>query len=280
MTDFDTHRIQNLRRKKYYVDPAKFILKHESLVGHAKSKLLYNELAPIYDLAISRDTSREAAFLNDIIKSFKPESKRILDLGCGVGRHAELLNKNYGYSVTGIDISDEVICFARIRAPSSTFLKMDLRDIHFCEKFDVAICMWTTLNYLSDAELCKFFASIQKILTDEGLLVIDVNNYGKPDVEMYSRRTGNSQYQVDVSITKRRFGRINESLYTYNIMDFSETKKFVLLDQELNMIYTVDDILNSAKSFNLISCFGDYDISTKYDEKSSKRIIFVLCKRG
>jgi 2-polyprenyl-3-methyl-5-hydroxy-6-metoxy-1,4-benzoquinol methylase len=69
---------------------------------------------------------------------------RIIDVGCGTGRHAlELTNR--GYSVTGIDFSESQLKRAREKAAQKglkiDFLRHDARDMPFQNEFDAAIMM-------------------------------------------------------------------------------------------------------------------------------------------
>lgn len=69
---------------------------------------------------------------------------RILDVGCGTGRHAIALAKR-GYRVTGIDISAGMLAVARMKTEELgldvEFLRADARDFRFDEPFDVALCL-------------------------------------------------------------------------------------------------------------------------------------------
>ncbi|MEE4214788.1 MAG: class I SAM-dependent methyltransferase [Bacteroidales bacterium] len=69
---------------------------------------------------------------------------RILDVGCGTGRHAIELTKR-GYSVTGIDLSASQLKRAREKAESNglkiDFRELDARNLPFIEEFDVAIML-------------------------------------------------------------------------------------------------------------------------------------------
>ncbi len=71
-------------------------------------------------------------------------SKKILDIGCGTGRHAIELTKR-GYQVTGIDLSEGQLKRAREKAEkegfSIPFLQMDARNLPFKKEFDVAIML-------------------------------------------------------------------------------------------------------------------------------------------
>lgn len=69
---------------------------------------------------------------------------KILDVGCGTGRHAIELAKR-GYSITGIDLSESLLEKAREKAKQCglqvEFLQHDARSLPFENQFDVAIMM-------------------------------------------------------------------------------------------------------------------------------------------
>ncbi len=69
---------------------------------------------------------------------------KILDVGCGTGRHAIELAKR-GYQVTGIDLSESLLKKAREKAAQNklqiTFLQHDARKLPFRNRFDAAIMM-------------------------------------------------------------------------------------------------------------------------------------------
>jgi 2-polyprenyl-3-methyl-5-hydroxy-6-metoxy-1,4-benzoquinol methylase len=66
---------------------------------------------------------------------------RVLDVGCGPGRHAHELARR-GLVVHGIDISQRFIDLATQGAPSgATFERLDARSLPFHDEFDAAICL-------------------------------------------------------------------------------------------------------------------------------------------
>jgi SAM-dependent methyltransferase len=67
--------------------------------------------------------------------------ERVLDVGCGPGRHAHELARR-GIAVHGVDISARFIDLARGHAPSgATFERLDARKLPFDGEFDAAICL-------------------------------------------------------------------------------------------------------------------------------------------
>jgi SAM-dependent methyltransferase len=66
---------------------------------------------------------------------------RILDVGCGPGRHAHALARR-GMLVHGVDISAAFVALARRDAPpGATFERADARTMAFAEPFDVALSL-------------------------------------------------------------------------------------------------------------------------------------------
>ncbi len=66
---------------------------------------------------------------------------RVLDVGCGTGRHARALARR-GIAVHGIDISHRFVDIARRGAPDgATFERLDARAMPFDRDFDAVLCL-------------------------------------------------------------------------------------------------------------------------------------------
>ncbi|MDD5627596.1 MAG: class I SAM-dependent methyltransferase [Elusimicrobia bacterium] len=99
--------------------------------------------APVYDDNIfTKNTAREIPF---IVKELglRP-GRKILDIGCGTGRHSvELATR--GFAVTGLDLSSGMLAQARARAKAAgvqvRWLRRDAARFSFPRRFDAAICL-------------------------------------------------------------------------------------------------------------------------------------------
>lgn len=89
--------------------------------------------------SFTRGTEQEVAFLVEVL-GLEP-GMRVLDVGCGPGRHAHALGRR-GIAVHGIDVSERFVTIARQDAPDGvSFARLDARTLPFVAEFDVAISL-------------------------------------------------------------------------------------------------------------------------------------------
>lgn len=105
--------------------------------------------------------------------------KRIIDLGCGTGRHAMALARR-GYAVHGVERSPEMLTVARQRAAaeaqkSATFSRGDLRTYRAGQQCDAALMMFAVLGYqTSNDDVMAALATARAALRPGGLFMADV----------------------------------------------------------------------------------------------------------
>lgn len=89
--------------------------------------------------SFTKGTEQEVAFLVDVL-GLAP-GMRVLDVGCGPGRHAHALARR-GIEVVGVDISQRFVDLAAAAAPpGATFVRADARALAFDAAFDAAISL-------------------------------------------------------------------------------------------------------------------------------------------
>ena len=120
---------------------------------------LFEDYAETYDKEdFTQGTIQEVDFIESEIKSDK--SKRILDIGCGTGRHAIELAKR-GYWVTGIDLSWSQIKRAKEKAKDEKvkvdFRIADARNLNFSEEFELVIMICEGAFSLMETDEMNFF---------------------------------------------------------------------------------------------------------------------------
>ena len=91
--------------------------------------------------SFTKGTDQEVSFLVDVLEL--RAGQRVLDVGCGPGRHALALAAQ-GIEVVGIDISQRFVDIATERTPEGAramFLRADARDLRYDREFDAAISL-------------------------------------------------------------------------------------------------------------------------------------------
>lgn len=108
---------------------------------------------------------------------------RVLDIGCGTGRHACRLAQR-GYDVTGIDRSPFMLARARAAAAmldakhkTPRFIEADARGFELGERFAAVLMMFTVLGYQhEDVAVLEALTAVRRHLEDNGLFIFDVWN--------------------------------------------------------------------------------------------------------
>lgn len=119
----------------------------------------------------------EAEFIDQAL-ALEPGS-RVLDLGCGFGRHAVALAR-LGHRVTGVDLSARLLehadALARELALDVTWVRRDMRELDGLGPFDACVCLYTVLGYFNDAGNARVLSGVRDVLAPGGRLVLDLSN--------------------------------------------------------------------------------------------------------
>ena len=144
-------------------------------------KEFFEEMGIEYeDYCFTQNTENEVQWM---IKEYltNPEMK-ILDVGCGTGRHAiNLATKGYK-NITAIDLSPGMIKAAKETAKGKNvqvdFRLCDARELPFENEFDAAMCLCEGAFGLleNDTENYKVLKAIHKSLKKHGVFILTTLN--------------------------------------------------------------------------------------------------------
>lgn len=103
----------------------------------------------------------------------------ILDLACGTGTFSVALARR-GYRIIGVDRSDEMLAVADEKARQAGvqvfFTCQDVREFEVAEQADAAVCLFDSLNYLTDeGGLEKALAQIAAALVPGAPFLFDLH---------------------------------------------------------------------------------------------------------
>ena len=133
----------------------------------------YSRSAAIYDLIYEfKDFPQTTARLRELMLEHSPDTKTILDVGCGTGRHLELLGPTF--TRVGIDLSEEMLAIARERCPDVEFYEGDMATTALHRRFDVVSCLFSAVAYVRTVErLGAAVARMAEHLEPGGLLLLE-----------------------------------------------------------------------------------------------------------
>lgn len=131
-----------------------------------------------FDSISKEDTAKETEFLTKAL-GLQPGDK-VLDLACGVGRHAlELARRGFKH-VSGLDFTQaylkEAILQARDGNLKVDFVQGDMKDLPFAdESFDAVYNFFTSFGYFEDErDNERVVREVSRVLKPDGRFLLDV----------------------------------------------------------------------------------------------------------
>lgn len=183
---------------------------------------------------------RTAAEVDEIERLVGSVSGRVLDVGCGFGRHSIELASRHA-DVTGIDPSAAMIAAARTQAADTKqlvdFICIAAEDFREVARYDVALCLFTTLGQLGhvidrdggEAGHLGLLRQVRQALRPGGHLVIELPDKDRAvDALVEREQLGPTlvtrTFDTRKSIMTERFGLETGAVYVLRYRLFEATE--------------------------------------------------------
>ncbi len=152
---------------------------------------------------------------------------RVVDVGCGAGRHSVLLAER-GFEVTGVDLSPQLLRRAthawqerRSNRPGPRFVPGDMRWLPVDGPFDVALFMDMALGVFDeDEEHLQTLRSCRRVLRPGGQVLIELFNPFHWAQEAGTRHFAPGTLLSDTDLVRR---------YTYEVLTGRVEDRVVLM---------------------------------------------------
>lgn len=140
---------------------------------------VFHDYAYYYNLFYGdKNYALEAETIVNILEKYgKPDyDKKVLNIGCGTGRHDLELNK-LGYKIHGIDLSDDMINIAKANVLDEgdfIYEVQDARSFSVELRYDIIVSLFHVMSYQNtNDDLNRVFKCVSKALNSGGLFIFD-----------------------------------------------------------------------------------------------------------
>lgn len=230
---------------------------------------------PYYHILYNHRDYEEAALFIDRITLFLqlPLKARVLDLGCGKGRHARHLHAK-GFRVTGIDLSEHNIAAClELAEPGLEFYVHDMRRLFRINYFDAVMNLFTSFGYFDQPHQNELaIQAAARSLVKNGTLVIDFLNVKRVMQEIVPEQEIKKEGIVFHIRKHIRDGfLVKEIQFTDKGKEHFYREQVALLEEKDFYGYFERAGLQTAH------VFGDYRLNN-FDPEKSPRLIFIARK--
>lgn len=229
-----------------------------------------------HKLYFNRDEAEAQRFIENLLQLLHPApGSRMLDVGCGRGRHARFLAAK-GFDVTGIDLSFNSIEYAKqFENENLHFNQHDMRLPAWSNYFSVAFNFFTSFGYFNTRrEHDDAVRTISQSLVPGGRLLFDYLNVHYAEAHLVHneiKEVEGTAYEIHRWHTATHFFKriiVRDPSLTEPI-EFTERVAKLSLGDFTDML--------SFQKMQVEEVFGDYNLNA-YHVNETPRLIVVARK--
>ena len=242
---------------------------------HWKNKMFENKSSYFLEILRSKKEDDIGAFVRNAAQS--RGKIRVLDMGCGIGRHFKSLSK-VASTIVGVDYSAPLLNEAVVEAnkfPGVVALLGDMRHldkIFVGASFEVILRLYTSLGYFDRKTETKILKTAIGMSADCGLVILDTFNADWiKKVKEFRRTTKLKTFSLFEKYTWMEAVRKIRCLWTYQV----DGRKNINIEFNLDGYnrYDVESLLRES-GWRPKKILPSYDLREKF-KPDSERIIAI-----
>ncbi|WP_347157579.1 class I SAM-dependent methyltransferase [Pontibacter chitinilyticus] len=231
--------------------------------------------SPYYHILYNnRNASEAQLFMDNLLRYLHPKPhEKILDLACGKGRYSLYLSQQ-GFDVTGIDLSEHSIAFAKqFENDHLHFEVHDMREKYKPHTFDFILNLFTSFGYFdNETENVVALCAAADSLKHGGKLVIDFMNTDRTIAHLVATE------QKEVQGITFHIHRGVENGFIVKTIRFQDQDQEYCFEERVRALRMEDfKVYFAMAKLRLVEVFGNYKLAP-FDSEKSERMIFVLKK--
>jgi SAM-dependent methyltransferase len=228
----------------------------------------------------SEDTPKQCDFIESVLRLKEDgvaKDAKVLDLGCGHGRHAlELASR--GYKVLGLDLVEGFLRVAaddaKKRGLELTLAQGDARTFVTEPTFDGIVCLFDAFGYFGDEDDQQVLLNVYQSLVPGGRFLLDL----RPR-EIVGRMAPMTVLDkgADMMIDRHHFDMETGRLVDRRTYVRNGRTREVTFSVRL-YTYTEIRMLLRAVGFEIGGLYGDYDLAASAPSLASRRMLVLARK--
>ena len=240
---------------------------------------MYSMYSKYYD-KLNNDYDFWIPFIRSQIPSVLSNGNMI-EFGCGTGN--VLVNFRNEYKLAGVDISENMLKHAIEKLPEAEFFNQDMVHYKSNKKYQVALCLFDSINHILDFNDWKlFFENVAELLDEKGVFIFDANTtnrllmitkrpaffseFDNNYFYMKLKQKSEANFVFDVRVLKR----IDSKIFEEEREEIEETtENGVTIYAALKKVFSTVKVFNEKKE----------EINTNTFDENEKYRWFFSCKR-
>lgn len=245
----------------------------------------YRNFAYVYDTFMDNIPYKEwSNYLIHLFSKYHITAGTLVELGCGTGTMALLMNKS-GFHMIGIDNSTDMLTIAADKAYGNeniTLLLQDMRQLRLDMKADGFYCVCDSLNYLlSSDDVLMTFQKVKKHLVPNGIFIFDLKT-----LYFYQEILGDQTFcdhQKNCSYTWENTFFEEDFINQYDLTIFTRSNDSPLFERfcetHHQKAYFLSEIVDLLKQAGL-EYVTAYDAFTENAPHKESERIYIIARNG
>lgn len=246
--------------------------------------VVFDNYSKYYDLLYKdKDYSAEVDYIYGLIKKFAPNTKNVLELGCGTGKHAKLLKDRYQINTLGVDMSEKMLKQAKDLGIDCKL--GDVRNFRYDKKFDAILSLFHVVSYqITDEDVLNVFNTASSHLNSEGIFIFDI--WYKPAVltqvpevrvkEMENDEINVIRHCMPEHIIEKSIINVN---YSIQIIDNINNHTEEIYEKHSMRYFSEEEIKNFAKQNGIEIIHTEEWLSAASPSEKTWGVCFVGVKK-
>ena len=240
----------------------------------------YIHIAPWYDELMSHVPYLQwSQYIHRIFKAFRFQPDKILELGCGTCRLANLMNEKLPASLTVYsDLSFAMLSKYQGKEPINR-MAIDMKHLPFKTGFHFIYLLYDAFNYLTSVkEVRQLFREVRRTLLPGGYFLFDITT--EHNSKTYFLDYAEVGIFQGIEIARRSYYDIKKKIQ-HNVFNFyfPQTGKNhfdKVTESHMQRIYSPEEIINLLADCRLNICGIYAGFSFQKPGPASERIHFLV----